>query len=81
MLSPDEMRELLQSEGRAFDLLWTERMIFHHEGAISSAEGVLDAGQHPRVAQLARDIIAEQKSEIDRMQDMRATWQSESATG
>jgi uncharacterized protein (DUF305 family) len=77
MLGPDEMRALMQAEGRDFDLLWTDGMIAHHEGAITSAERVLDEGQHPRVAQLARDIIDEQRSEIEQMLAWREQWTAE----
>jgi uncharacterized protein (DUF305 family) len=76
MLGPGEMRELMTSEGRDFDLRWTEQMIRHHEGAIASSERLLDDGASPEVADLARDIIAEQRSEIEQMQAWRDEWQS-----
>jgi uncharacterized protein (DUF305 family) len=73
MLSPDEMHELMASDGREFDRLWVDAMIDHHEGAVDAARRLVADGEHPRVRELAENIIAEQESEIEQMR----TWQDE----
>jgi uncharacterized protein (DUF305 family) len=75
MLSPDEMHELMASEEREFDRLWSDGMIDHHEGALDSAERVIDDGEHPRVRELAEDIIAAQEREIDQMRQWQNEWE------
>jgi hypothetical protein len=58
---------------REFDLLWVDAMIDHHRGAVDSADRLIDDGEHPRVRELAEDIISEQEREIEQMR----TWQDE----
>jgi CubicO group peptidase (beta-lactamase class C family)/predicted outer membrane protein len=71
MLTPEEMRELADARGAAFDRLFLERMIRHHEGAITMVEelfGTSGAGQVSEIFQLASEVESDQRMEIDRMQ-------------
>lgn len=79
MLSPAQMQELAAAEGAAFERLWLEGMIFHHEGAITMANTQQDhqqaTGRRPYgVATLVEDIIVEQRAEIHRMQEWLQAW-------
>jgi uncharacterized protein (DUF305 family) len=68
MLSQDQVRELAATEGPAFDRLFVESMVEHHEGAIAMAQYVLTHGADQRVNELATDIVAEQGAEIARLE-------------
>ncbi|MFJ9315487.1 DUF305 domain-containing protein [Pimelobacter simplex] len=72
MLTAAELRALRQARGRAFDRLYLEGMIRHHEGAIAMADVVATKGTDVLVSELAGDIIVGQNAEIDRMRDLLA---------
>lgn len=74
MLSDEELRALREAEGRAFDCLFADHMIVHHEGAIEMAEDVLEDGRAERVADLADEIIEVQREEIEMMECWRDDW-------
>jgi uncharacterized protein (DUF305 family) len=75
MLSAGEMARLAAASGEAFDRLFLDFMIKHHEGALSM---VLDLFSTPGAAQesdifaFASDVEADQRMEIRRMQIMLA---------
>lgn len=62
-----EMAQLRQASGPAFDRLFLEGMIRHHEGAVRTSEEELDKGQFPAARQLARQIITGRQAEISEM--------------
>jgi uncharacterized protein (DUF305 family) len=75
MASADEMRRLEQARGAAFDRLFLELMIAHHEGALVMVEDLLSAegaAQDPEVFAFASDVEADQQMEIARMRRMLA---------
>lgn len=74
MLSEEELTELREAEGQEFDCLFAEHMIFHHEGAIEMSEDVLEDGRAKRVTDLADEIIAVQREEIEMMECWRDDW-------
>jgi len=70
MLSAAEMARLAAATGAAFDRLFLESMIKHHEGALTMVEelfGQPGAGQEADVFAFASDVDADQRMEIDRM--------------
>lgn len=70
MLSPEEMAKLAAAKGRAFDRLFLEYMIKHHEGALVMVNELFKtdgAGQESEIYAFASDVIADQQMEIDRM--------------
>jgi uncharacterized protein (DUF305 family) len=70
MLTPEEMQRLAAATGVAFDRLFLEFMIKHHEGALFMVDGLFaspGAGQESEIYAFASDVDADQRMEIDRM--------------
>jgi uncharacterized protein (DUF305 family) len=73
MLTPDEMRVLGAAQGVAFDRLFLEFMVKHHEGALVMVEELFaaaGAGQQSDIFAFASDVDADQRMEIERMSAM-----------
>ncbi|GAA0869424.1 DUF305 domain-containing protein [Brevundimonas basaltis] len=71
MLSPSQMTALAASSGPAFDRLFLEGMIRHHQGALDMVEALLagpDTAEDPMLSDFASSITADQSAEILRMQ-------------
>ena len=76
MASPEELERLADAQGPAFDRLFLELMIRHHEGALRMTRDLLaleGAGQEPELFQLISHIDADQRAEIARMRRMLET--------
>ena len=70
MLTDEEMDRLTQSTGVAFDRLFLEGMIKHHEGALAMVRELFatpGAGQDVAIFSFASDVDADQRMEIERM--------------
>lgn len=72
MLTDAQMRELRAASGPAFDRLFLEGMIQHHEGAVAMADAVATGGTDVQVTEIANDVVAGQGAEIARMQQLLA---------
>jgi uncharacterized protein (DUF305 family) len=75
MLTPQEMGRLGEASGTAFERLFLELMIKHHQGALIMVEDLLSqpgAGQDSDIFAFTSDITADQSMEIDRMGAMLA---------
>jgi uncharacterized protein (DUF305 family) len=73
MLTPEEMSRLEAAKGQAFDRLFLESMIRHHDGALTMVNDLfatVGAGQDPEIYAFASDVDADQRIEIDRMSAM-----------
>jgi len=73
MASPAQMSALAEAEGEAFDRLFLELMIRHHEGALVMLETLQAAeggGLGLELYTLTSHIDADQRAEIARMQSM-----------
>lgn len=68
MASEEELERLEDSEGDDFDQLFVELMSEHHRGAVTMAENVMADGNDRQVLKMANDLIAEQNTEIARME-------------
>ena len=70
MASPEQMAELAASKSVAFDRLFLELMIPHHEGAVTMVDELLDqpgSAYDPVLFEFTSDIVNDQTAEIERM--------------
>ncbi len=67
MVDDATMTLLPTLRGAAFDELWLQSMIKHHQGAVAMAEPETTGGQNPTAVQMAKNIIDWQQLEIGRM--------------
>lgn len=73
MLSVNQMRALAAAEGTAFDRLFLEGMIHHHEGALLMVDELMEqpgAGEDIIMSDFTGHIVADQTAEILRMQNL-----------
>jgi len=66
MLSDEELAELSTAKGSAFDRLFLEGMIAHHEGAIEMISMIKNS-TNSEVKKLYADILTNQSAEIKTM--------------
>lgn len=75
-----EMRDAMRMAGDLgaaddqFDLRFIEAMIPHHEGALVMAQEALEKSDRPELRQMAEEIYASQKQEIEQMQSWHKAW-------
>ncbi|MET9929366.1 MULTISPECIES: DUF305 domain-containing protein [unclassified Streptomyces] len=67
MATEPQLEELRAARGKAFDTLFLELMITHHQGAITMATEALAEGNDVFVEEMASDVVAQQTVEINRM--------------
>jgi uncharacterized protein (DUF305 family) len=75
MLTTEQMDALAASTGPAFERLFLQDMIQHHQGALEMVTNLFatpGAGQAPEIFRFASDVVADQRAEIKRMQGMLA---------
>ncbi|MEP3891908.1 MAG: DUF305 domain-containing protein [Hellea sp.] len=70
MATPEQMKQLANSEGTDFDKLFLSLMITHHEGALTMVETLTDqpgSAYDPVLYDFTSDIVNDQTSEIEQM--------------
>jgi uncharacterized protein (DUF305 family) len=70
MATPQQMAELAAARGVAFDRLFLQSMITHHEGALRMAKELLDrsgSAYDPTLYEFVNELNNEQKAEIKRL--------------
>ena len=70
MATPEQMAELAESDGTAFDQMFLKLMIAHHEGALEMVEELLDqpgSAYDPVLFEFTTDVTNDQTAEIERM--------------
>jgi uncharacterized protein (DUF305 family) len=73
MLSPAQMQALAAASGPAFDRLFLEGMIRHHQGALDMVDALLanpDAAEDTTLSDFTTSVVADQSAEILRMQSL-----------
>lgn len=70
MMSERELGSLARARGSAWDRMFLEMMIGHHEGAIEMAQAEIRDGESPDAIALAERIAEAQQAEIDQMRAM-----------
>ena len=81
MLTPEMMTRLGRAKGSAFDRLFLNFMIGHHEGALQMVEELFKspgAAQDSDIFRFATDVDADQRDEIYVMERMLDTLREES---
>jgi uncharacterized protein (DUF305 family) len=73
MMTDEQMAELEKASGAAFDKLFCELMIEHHQGAVAMARTELAEGQNPDAKELAQEVIEAQTREIASMRALLST--------
>ncbi|MET9734826.1 DUF305 domain-containing protein [Streptomyces sp. NPDC006458] len=66
MMSADAMRRLRAAQGTAFDRMFAELMIEHHQGAIAMAEDQRKNGRDATAQELAADVVENQSAEVEK---------------
>ncbi|MFB9895281.1 DUF305 domain-containing protein [Planobispora takensis] len=67
MMTGQDMTALEEARGAAFDRMFAERMIAHHEGAVEMAETERAQGSDPEARRLAATVATAQQAEIEQM--------------
>ena len=73
MLSPNQMQALAAASGPAFDRLFLEGMIRHHQGALDMVDALLadpEAAEDPLLSEFVSSVVPDQSAEILRMQSI-----------
>jgi uncharacterized protein (DUF305 family) len=73
MMSDQQLSGLGQAKGAAFDRMFLQLMIMHHEGAVTMARAELSDGRNPQAKTLAQAIVDQQMAEIAQMRDLLTT--------
>ncbi|MEV0856787.1 MULTISPECIES: DUF305 domain-containing protein [Nocardia] len=72
MATTEELAALRRARGTAFDTLYLQLLLRHHEGGLTMARAARDTATVPAVATLARQIDDAQTAESQALRDMLA---------
>ncbi|MEU6309538.1 DUF305 domain-containing protein [Streptomyces sp. NPDC047014] len=70
MATEQQLKELAEARGAAFDQLFLRLMTAHHQGALTMAGEALAGGNNVAVEEMATEVVATQSAEIHRMRAM-----------
>lgn len=72
MMTDAQMSQLTAATGAAFDKLFLQMMIVHHQGALTMAQTETAQGGNPEALALAKSITTSQTAQITQMKTMLA---------
>jgi uncharacterized protein (DUF305 family) len=84
MATPEQMAELAAARGAAFDKLFLQLMITHHEGAVKMVEDLLEqpgSAYDPVLFDFTSEITSSQTAEIERMNTLLVGLSSDPRSG
>lgn len=84
MLTSAQLQSLGQQRGPAFDRMFLQLMIEHHQGAITMVEDLLKqpgTAHDPALFDFTSEVVADQKAEIARMNTQLATFAADPRVG
>lgn len=70
MMSAADMASLDKGMGAAFDRMWVQMMVTHHQGAVAMAKTELAGGQSTDAKKLAQSIVTSQTAQIAQLQQL-----------
>jgi uncharacterized protein (DUF305 family) len=70
MMTSEELEALEKAQGDAFETMWLQAMIEHHQGAVEMANTEQEQGQFPPAIDLAEQIETGQQREIATMENL-----------
>jgi uncharacterized protein (DUF305 family) len=73
MMTDKDMASMKNAKGAAFDKMFLDMMIEHHQGAVTMADAQQQQGQNADAKALAETIKADQSAEIKQMEDLLST--------
>lgn len=73
MMTDDQMAELSDASGAAFDTMFLQMMVVHHQGAIDASLIEVSDGQYPEAVEMAQSIVDSQTQEIKQMEALLET--------
>lgn len=68
MMTGQQMTALTAASGAAFDKMFLQLMVTHHQGALTMATTEKGHGSNPAALKLAQDITSSQTAQITQMQ-------------
>ena len=81
MMEETQMEDLRNADGGAFDQMFVQMMIEHHEGAIETVRVEEANGKNAEAVALAEQIQADQQAEITRMREFLGSWETSRPRG
>lgn len=67
-------KDLENARGEAFDRLYIDHMIAHHEAAVDMADVAKTRASHPELRAMSADVVHAQAAEIDQMKLWQKDW-------